>query len=351
MLVATAFVINIINIIGTLVYALTSVGNSLVFQIGWQFCAVIDSDVCSGKISESVVYIAIVSLVITFLQFYYLYSSVNWRLGIHLAFSSIFGIVLGQLALVSSASNWIPRALGLTLLIVGSENTYKELKLFCLNKFHTITDESDTTTIFPQYEVKTRGQHLLVWFVGFCSGIFAGLFGAGGPPLIWYVAYIRLEKLECRATLAFHFAVSMISRIIVMIFIKGDVPLWSTENGILFAIASVCSVFTLHFGNKLATRINQTSFRRIIIAILMAGSLMVLATGCSRAITLLILIGGILFFVVLAFATYRILRKHYLYYPDNDDIEMKYLNDNMIGNSEVGVDDDDRTLFSPLEQC
>jgi uncharacterized membrane protein YfcA len=54
--------------------------------------------------------------------------------------------------------------------------------------------DSVTGSDYVPYTFDSRKDFVIVWFTGIASGIFAGLFASGGPPLMWFVSQVRLHR-------------------------------------------------------------------------------------------------------------------------------------------------------------
>jgi uncharacterized membrane protein YfcA len=102
---------------------------------------------------------------------------------------------------------------------------------------------------------------------GLASGVLAGLFGTGGPPVILYYRYRGLDKQAFRAVLLAVFLATSVVRIPTY-FASGIAGIPSVVSALL--VLPVCLV-GLVVGHRLHVAISERSFRRgtaLVLAIL-----------------------------------------------------------------------------------
>lgn len=105
------------------------------------------------------------------------------------------------------------------------------------------------------------------------AGMMQGLFTSGGPFLVLYAADAMTDKKEFRATVSTIWTVLNI----YMIFNMYGAGMY-TSYSIGLAMASIIPVFiAIYIGNRINTKINQTSFLKLVYVLLMvSGGLLVL---------------------------------------------------------------------------
>ena len=143
-------------------------------------------------------------------------------------------------------SVWLARSLGLSMMIVAIQKSFSEIKS---------VRAGDSKIIVQKYEFLSVIDYLLVWTVGISSGFFGGLYAAGGPPLMWFIATTNLEKNVCRGTVAFLYLIENFGRILfIFIYSPNDeILMMSWSNIFLLCIAfSITSFSALYVGNKVS---------------------------------------------------------------------------------------------------
>ena len=297
--------IGLINGVGVLVWAISSFGNGIVYHLGWAMCRFLaQGDVCEGNLSVAVIHITLAAIVLMPSQLFILRSSVNWPLALHLTFSQQLGLYVGMYILFLIESVWLGRTLGLLFFLVALHLAITESTTVSKSPIssHTsiITEQSEEE---HRYEVDTWERRGLVWLTGISSGLFSGLFATGGPPLMLFVAYQKIQSRECRATISFCDLINNSGRMIFLLFFQKKINLWSVKYGYTFEVLSVSIVVSLLLGNELAKLINPRIFRRILIVLLAFGSVFISVSGCTWQQVVIISGSGatvLLFAVVIA---------------------------------------------------
>lgn len=290
-----------INLAAVLIYAISSFGNGMVFHIGWQLCARISAaELCSGSIGSAGVQITIAAIFLLPIQLYMLIDHVDWKLGINLSITQQVGVFIGMYLSFSIHSEWVARGLGLSMLVVAFQKTFAEIQSLEAGRIGM--------SVINKYELYGLKNYLLVWFVGITSGFFGGLYASGGPPLMWFVATINLEKNVCRGTVSFLYLVENAGRLIYLVIFAprdDDVLNLSKERLIALCIAlTATSITSLAAGNLLSSRIDQQCFRYLILALLGVGSTLLATTGSSRIQTIVLIFGSILIYSFLSIIYY-----------------------------------------------
>ena len=340
---STIFAISLINVLGILIYAISSFGNAILFHIGWQVCFSFAPNVCNGLVTDAVVYITM-SVFFSFpIQCYLLRDHINWLLCIHLVCSQQIGMAIGVYLLFAFSSPWIARGLGIGFMFVAVEKIVSEAKLFAKQKHnqteHCITsknplqaavngsdpikidsntndnDIAEADTISSSivassevhgvhYSLDSQKKYCIVWFCGFTSGICSGLFSTGGPPLMLFVTYYNIEQKETKSTLGVCFVIGNYFRAMVIMAFQSSVNVYTNSMYIIFAILSLSSIALLFIGNKIASQVNQDTFRRIVLLLLVAGAALLLASGCTLTIKLVLLCTCIVFVCTIGWICY-----------------------------------------------
>ncbi|PWB74839.1 MAG: hypothetical protein C3F15_07305 [Holophagae bacterium] len=111
--------------------------------------------------------------------------------------------------------------------------------------------------------------------VGLVSGVLTGLFGTGGPPLIFYYQLRGADKTAFRGTLMAIFLLMTLIRVpSYAVFGLITAPrIWSS---LALVPASMLGAF---LGNRIHLRIDEATFRRLVSAALVVIGLTLLARG------------------------------------------------------------------------
>lgn len=103
---------------------------------------------------------------------------------------------------------------------------------------------------------------------GLFSGLLAGAFGAGGPPIIAYMASQKFERCQYVATVQFVFLLSALTRIISMTVLSGGTHIFTGRLLFLIAEGLVAVAIGSSIGIHMLRRIPEQVFRSIIYAML-----------------------------------------------------------------------------------
>ncbi len=111
--------------------------------------------------------------------------------------------------------------------------------------------------------------------IGFTSGLLDGSVGMAGPPVVLFFANQGVEKQAFRANLAAYFAVLGLARI----------PSYLAAGLVTRAVAGYAALFLpplvagLFAGARLARRVNEQAFRRVVLVVVCGAGLMAVASG------------------------------------------------------------------------
>ena len=289
--------IGVINFTGIVVWAVSSFGNGIVYHVGWQLCTLLSGGrVCSGSISEVVVHITLAALFLFPSQLFILREHVNWRLAMHLTLSQQLGLYAGMYVLFVAETVWLGRGMGVLFFLVsvhmavtegGSKPPAAPVAPASIKAI-----DVDALPPPPTYAVDSWARRGAVWLTGASSGLCSGLFGTGGPPMMLFVAWNSLPSTETRATLAFCEVVNNTGRVLFLLFFQSKINVLSAAYGGVFVALSVSSAAGLVLGNVLARWTDQALFRRVLLVLLAAGSVLIAARGCPWQQGLAVAIGG-----------------------------------------------------------
>lgn len=272
-----------INASAILIYVVSSFGNGMVFHMGWQLCSRLsDGSVCNGVIATASIQITIAAFLLLPIQLRMMIDKVDWKLGIHLSVTQQIGVFVGMYISFVVQSPWLARGLGVSMLVVAIQKIYVEIK--------HVNDGTNLEAI-QKYEFNGNSDYITVWMVGLSSGFFGGLYAAGGPPLMWFVATTNLDKNVCRGTVSFLYLVENCGRILfILLFSPSDEILLLPLPAFLLmcAVLTVTSLGALVTGNAVAARVNQQCFRYLILAMLGFGSMMLTTTNFDARLSVYI---------------------------------------------------------------
>lgn len=115
------------------------------------------------------------------------------------------GMWLGTKLLISGDVEWLKRALGVVVVLAGGWFLYEDRQA---------ARQRDISANAKNENDPHQPAGMLRWSVpaGLAAGVLAGLFGTGGPPVIFYLKKFRLDKHAFRATLIWFFSIVSIIR-------------------------------------------------------------------------------------------------------------------------------------------
>jgi predicted secreted protein len=287
------------------VFGIASFGNGLFFQTTWQICHKFAPTLCDGEIGDATMYVTLGTVITTPVQVWILRSFVDTKLALHLSLTQCVGVYFGMNILFGYNSPWLPRLLGASIYAVA---------LHRLVSIRT-TSERDMKSEFlaSQYDFCCWHNYIFVWITGLSSGVLAGMYAAGGPPIVVFFSFSGLSKDVTRSTVAFSSGVLNMSRVLFLVirYLQGDEDVQKQlEECNLFdsMFITLSASFGLIIGNALSGYINQTLFMYIVLSLLVSGAVMLGAAGSSAAVSFyinVISIGGIVAAIVLTSAQGR----------------------------------------------
>ena len=127
-----------------------------------------------------------------------------------------------------------------------------------------------------------------------------------------FVAITHIAKDEWRSTVAFCYLVENVARFIYLVLIRKVVNLQSEYLVVVAMIVS--SVIGLAAGNELAKKVNQTVFRRLIVFILAAGSLLMVTSGLETWLMAVIMSIGLAIFAGYGLLLFAVRKRHQAQY-------------------------------------
>lgn len=122
----------------------------------------------------------------------------RFRLLLGLLPTMALGMWLGTELLIAGDVAWLKRALGVVVLGAGVWFLYDE------RGGRANREREDRPAAHPRHGGRSRTAWLSLP-IGLASGVLAGLFGTGGPPVIVFLRGYRLDKGAFRATLLWYF--------------------------------------------------------------------------------------------------------------------------------------------------
>lgn len=189
------------------------------------------------------------------------------RLLLGLLPTTLLGLLIGTQILVSADVPGLKRALGGVVLAAGAWFVYRDLRTR-----ETVRDDPSGAL-----QHSRRGQ-VRAWLslpAGLVSGLLAGLFGTGGPPVIVFLKSYHLDKSAFRATILWFFLLMSVVRggaYLRAAVLAGDelrAALWLLPGSLA---GTVLGSFVHH-------RLSEHVFARIVSILLMILGAVLLLTG------------------------------------------------------------------------
>jgi uncharacterized membrane protein YfcA len=312
---ASLSIVGIINIFAVTVWALSGFGNGMIYQIGYHTCSRFSRWnggsgqghlLCDGTVATAVAHITIAATIIFPIQTYYLKKHIDWQLVLHFALSQVLGLISGLHLLLLLDPILTARLLGVVMCIAALQRFSAEFSLSS-TALHVMSPTDDETPTSPskikysprtepaltiKYPFESWVDYVYVWFIGSSSGVFGGLYAAGGPPLLYFVASTNMEKNACRASMALLFTIENIERWIFLLASHDTKVIDPTSETFIpyVIILNITSLTGMFIGNMVMDKVSQSLFRRIIDVILTVGSLMLATTECDALTTSLIVL-------------------------------------------------------------
>lgn len=304
-----------INFGSVLLYALTSFGNAILFHIGYRVCSLASSgSVCEpDNIPLVVVYITLSGLALFPGQLWRLRTSINWPLAINLAIAQQIGLVVGVYVLFSYRSVVISRVIGALFFVAALQSLAGRKKgpaspapAPTVNTGNS--GEELVSADYEPYRLVGKPERIaLLYLVGVSSGVFGGMLGTGGPPLIWFAAHAKLNSRETRATFAFGFLLETVSRLVYMFGVQTSVAgLSSLTNLLVFCVLSLTSLVSLSLGNWVASKaVSERGFENMLIGLMAGGAVLIGVDGLGPRASAIVTVTAGLIFAVAALVIHR----------------------------------------------
>ena len=156
----------------------------------------------------------------------------------------------------------------------------------------------------------------IVLTVGFAQGFLGGLFGAGGPILIWFISTYQLPSLESRATFQVSFACEIFIRLIYTYCVQTtNHHVRDAEYGYAFIVIIFTSLSGLALGNYIAKHyLNPSSFAKLLIGLLACGSVLMIIGGLPIEHAATVACAMLSSYAFLAIGTYYRWERVFLHY-------------------------------------
>lgn len=289
-----------LNVCSMFVQAISSFGYGLLYQLGWQILSQVSGTI-DGEISSATLHITLTTIISYPLQFSVLYKHTDWKLGLNISVAQQIGNCVGIYLVTTYDSDWLPRALGLLMSVVVVQRAVIEAKANSL--FADVAAAIDSQNAITEYTFNSWESYAIVYATGLVSGVFGGMFGAGGPPLVYFTSAINLDKDVSRATLMLIFVLQNFGRVAFMYIVTpSDAEkefAFHTENfWILFAVLNGAAWIALVLGNIAVKHINQKCFRYLNLSVLTLGSVLFLTEGLQAMDRVLAAMGALLCYIV-----------------------------------------------------
>jgi uncharacterized membrane protein YfcA len=362
---ATIVVITALNLLSTILYILSSFGNAIFLQLGWQICATCNTLICSGEVSEAVFYISLSSLISAPMQVYSMWSSINWKIATQLTMAQLIGGYVGISLLFIVRSVWMVRSLGILFALVAIQYILKEASSIVSQKFALALEKGNRTeNALPGNDLPTPMQQkapqkqgaeesslnplqdlesiplsfsaleiecdplpkhpspsppssptlvahpeiwntLTVWGVGLSAGLLGGLFGTPGPPLMIYVTRSSMKKDEVRGTIAVSYVFLTTERLLMMTLLPNSPIDLFTLSSLYAFLGILCSSLAGRtIGNFLSRYVDEDLFRRIIMGLLCFGSINMMTSGVSLFLRLPVYVLLLAFYGLIGYLAY-----------------------------------------------
>ena len=254
-----------------------------------------------GEISSATLHITLTTIISYPLQFSLLYTHTDWKLGLNISLAQQVGNCVGIYLVTSYDSDWLPRALGLLMSVVVVQRAVIEAKSNAM--FANVTAAIESQHAITEYTFNSWESYMIVYATGLVSGVFGGMFGAGGPPLVYFTSAINLDKDVTRATLMLIFVLQNFGRVAFMYIVtpsdaEEEFAFHKENFWILFGVLNGAAWIALIFGNIAVKYINQKCFRYLNLSVLTLGSVLFLTEGLQDMDRVLAAVGALLCYMV-----------------------------------------------------
>lgn len=176
--------------------------------------------------------------------------------------TTVIGLWIGTEILSSADVSGLKRALGGVVLAAGTWFLYRDAT--------TQEDTGDARHV--------RREGVRVWLsapAGLVSGLLAGLFGTGGPPVIVLLKSYRLDKSAFRATILWFFLLMSVVRGVT--YLRAEVLAGDELRAALWLLPGSLAGAVL--GSMVHHRLSEGIFARVVSVLLMILGALLLLTG------------------------------------------------------------------------
>jgi uncharacterized membrane protein YfcA len=371
---ASLAVVGSLNLFAVTVWALSGFGNGMIYQIGFHTCSRLSDKYCDGTVATAVAHITIAATLIFPIQMVYLMKYTDWQLVLHLVISQVLGLVCGMYLLMILDAVLTARLLGAVMCVAALQRFSAEFELHNPSLHHnhsssspdnssihnitmspldsskhglasssnTVISTRNETPPTTKYQFENWQDYLYVWFIGISAGVFGGLYAAGGPPLLYFVASTNMEKNACRASMALLFTVENLERWLFLWLSHNTKVMDPTAPSFIpyTIVLNITALLGMLIGNMMMDKVSQKLFRRIIDIILTMGSLMLATTDCTEIETVLVVLALLCVYAGMYVYLHRKLDQHRL------DMESLRNNMNIVDSFTFVHEDDDDDLMT-----
>jgi len=255
-------------------YAITSMGQAIIFQIIWQLAYLSGFELASDFVlGIAIIHVGMIPIGI--LNTYWLWKSVDIRLAALMGIPAALASLIGVEVLLTFDETWLRRGLGVLLLCVYIWLILKrrlEKRITCLS----IED------------LLTRSGIAQIVCVCTVTGLSRGLFSIGGPPLMLWAALNHISKELCRANISASLVIQQPVTIVYLLYVRKE---WRNSDLSYYIVFIAGGIVGLSLGFLIAKLVTQDQFQSLLLyLILMAGAVFI-STGLHPMILKLSIAG------------------------------------------------------------
>ncbi|GAB5035605.1 Hypothetical protein NocV09_02800260 [Nannochloropsis oceanica] len=257
-------------------------GDAIVMHMALTLCGMSFPGVCSTAISEAVFNLTVGGLAAMAVQSALIWRDVNWELVRLLVTPIVVGTGLGLVALYHIHSLWLKQVLGIIFLSVGCYQIQGEVM-----RAKGLIAEGGSGERRGQLVVKgsdKEGLRQMGRVLGLASGVLAGLFGTGGPPLMVLVAVTDVGKDEWRASNAVIWLVDNVVRFAYLYAVQRQMAL--LNDGPSLVSLMIAGGVGVYAGSVLSPMVDGALFRRLLILLMLLGANVMLFAGTPGGVAL-----------------------------------------------------------------
>lgn len=194
---------------------------------------------------DAVIVQMVVSLCLSAVVFWRLRSHFNWEKIKFILLGMVLMVPVGLLFFLNAEIRLLKLILGMVLVAVV---------------IHQLVPKRATKQLHPVY----AGIQC-----GLFSGLLAGAFGAGGPPIVAYMAGQKLERHEYVASVQFLFVISALIRVVSMTVLSGGLCIYTGRVIFLITEGLVAVAIGSSIGLYILCRLPERAFRFIVYLMLL----------------------------------------------------------------------------------